>query len=1176
VARPFSTLLVANRGEIACRILRSATALGLRTVAVYSDADRAAPHVTMADEAVRLGPAPARESYLRVERVIEAAIAAGAGAVHPGYGLFAEDPDAAAAIEAAGLVFLGPTVAQLRELGSKDRARALAAELGVDLLPGSGVLPSLDGAIAEAQRLGFPVMLKAVGGGGGHGLAVCRSADELHAAWPRIERMQSTVGGAAAYVEAYVERARHLEVQVFGDGAGRVIVLGDRDCTLQRRHQKVVEEAPAPGLPEALRDRIADAARTLAGAVRYRSAGTVEFVYDVDRRETWFLEVNPRLQVEHTVTEETHAIDLVGWMIRLGLGDTAMFDEPPPSARGHAVQARIYAEEPSGNASPGLLTRVDLPADVRVDGWVSVGIEVSAAYDPLLAKLVVTGADRDTALRRLEGALAQTRIDGVRTNVGLLRDAVTSDVFAAGRHTTATLAAFTDRTPRVEVLRPGRETTVQDWPGRLGLWSIGVPPSGPMDDRSFRCANLAVGNPEGAPGLECLLDGPALRFTTEATVCVAGAQAPVTVDGGPVPQWAPVVVPAGGVLDVGTATRTGLRVYVAVAGGLDVPAFHGSRSTFTLGGFGGHAGRPLREGDALPIGEEAGPGAVAPEWPEIGHDWTVGVVEGPHAAPEFFTDGAVETLYEATWEVHFNSARTGIRLLGPAPEWARADGGDAGLHPSNIHDTAYSVGAIDYTGDTPIILGPDGPSLGGFVCPATVVREELWKLGQLRPGDTVRFTAVSDDPPETRRTLRPGREPLDNGVLELGEDVTYRRSGDAALLVEFGPMELDLELRLRVEAFEQALEHERIGGIVDVTAGIRSLQIQVDPDRHSVRSMLTLARRLVDALPDVREMVLPSRSVALPLSWDDPAARLAVERYGSGVRPDAPWLPSNIEFIRRINGLDSTDDIRRIVFGGEYLLMGLGDIYLGAPVTIPLDPRHRLVTTKYNPARTWTPENAVGIGGAFLAIYGMEGPGGYQLIGRTVQVWNRYAQGPAFEPGTPWLLRHFDRISWFGVSAEELLDRRADVAAGRAELEIRPGTFDCGAYFAFLEREAAGIAAFRARRQAAFEAERAAWQAAGEFDTRAEAPPPHAARTAGSELPEGTVVRAPLASSVWRVDVADGDRVRAGERLMTLEAMKMETPIEAPHDGLVRAVLVEPGELVSSGADMIVIAEHAR
>ena len=1179
---PFTTLLVANRGEIACRIMRSAAGLGLRTVAVYSDADRGAPHVTMADAAVRIGETPARESYLRVDRVLEAAAATGAGAIHPGYGLFSEDPAAARSIEAAGLTFVGPTPAQLEELGAKDRARDLAGKLGLPLLPGTATLASLDAALEAGAELGYPLMLKAVGGGGGLGLSACATPGKLREAWPRVEHAARALGGTAVYLEALVPRARHVEVQVFGDGRGRVAVLGDRDCSYQRRHQKVIEEAPAPALPDAVRRRIAEGARSLAAAASYRSAGTVEYVYDPEREEAYFIEFNPRLQVEHTVTEEALGIDLVNWMLRLALGDADMLELPPPAPWRHAIQARVYAEDASGHASPGLVTLVETPAGPRVDGWVSAGTEITAAYDPLLAKVIVAGVDRRAALDGLLDALDQTRFDGVQTNLGLVRAALRSPAFRDVSHTTATLAELVDDTPRIEVVRPGHETTVQDLPGRLGLWCVGVPPSGPMDDRSFACANLAVGNEPGLAGLECLLDGPALRCPRTTTVCVGGAAVAVTVDGRAVPQWEAVTVPAGSVLDVGEASGAGLRVYVAVAGGIDVPEYHGSAATFTLGGFGGHGGRPLRAGDVLPIGVSAEPSAARtpPAWPELAHEWEIEVVEGPHAAPEFFTARSVEAFYAATWEVHFNSARTGIRLLGPAPEWARADGGEAGLHPSNIHDTAYSVGSVDYTGDVPIVLGPDGPSLGGFVCPATVTLEQRWKLGQLRPGDTVKFAAVDPAAPAGARRLRPGDGPLDHGVLARsdgdgpGDSATYRRSGDDSLLIEFGPMELDLGLRLRVHALSERVLEERVPGIVDLTPGIRSLQVQFDPRRQSVRTMAAIAQRLVEELPDARSMVVPSRTVDLPLSWDDPAARLAVERYMSGVRDDAPWCPSNIEFIRRVNGLTDIEEIRRIVLDGEYLVLGLGDVYLGAPVTIPLDPRHQLVTTKYNPARTWTPENAVGIGGAYLAIYGMEGPGGYQLIGRTVQVWNAYARGPAFEPGTPWLLRLFDRIRWFPVSAEELLDRRADMAAGRGVVEIGDGSFDSSVYFDFLEREAESIAAFRDVQRSAFAAERAAWQAAGELDRK---PDPVASapsgRPAGEPLPPGTVVRAPLASSVWRVDVEPGDVVRSGERLATLEAMKTEIPVEAPHAGTVLAVLVRPGQLVTSGADIFVVGE---
>ncbi|SDS89570.1 5-oxoprolinase/urea amidolyase family protein [Actinoplanes derwentensis] len=1159
----FDTLLVANRGEIACRIIRTAARLGLKTVAVFSDPDRGAPHVRMADTAVRLGPAPARESYLLTDRVIEAALANGAGAVHPGYGFLSEDAAFATAVEAAGLVFVGPTPAQLTAFGAKHTARDLAQAAGVPMIQGTGLLSGLDEALAAASTIGYPVMLKATGGGGGIGMQACHDTAELTEAYGRVERLAvASFGSGGVFLERFVQRARHVEVQVFGDGYGRVVALGDRDCSLQRRNQKVIEEAPAPGLPDAVRARLHESAAALCASVGYRSAGTVEFVYDAAREEASFLEVNARLQVEHPVTEEVLGIDLVEWMLRLAQGDTGVLDTPRKAA-GAAVEARVYAEDPTLGHRPsaGLVTRVSFPAGVRVDGWVENGTEVSTSYDPMLAKIIVTGADRAEAYARLGAALAETRVDGIETNLGLLRAAVLEPSVLNVEHSTATLINVYDNEPRIIVERAGTLTAVQDWPGRVGLWEVGVPPSGPMDDKSFRLGNTALGNPEGAPGLECTVDGPALRFSAATTVCVTGADVTVTVNGVPVPCWEPVLVPAGGLLDVGKAT-SGLRPYILFAGGLDIPLYLGSAATFTLGQFGGHGGRALRLGDVLRVVTPKDQPAAEPvpvgERPVIGREWRIAVTEGPHAAPEFFTREDIDEFYAASWEVHFNSARTGVRLVGPKPRWARTDGGEAGLHPSNIHDTAYSVGAIDFTGDVPILLGPDGPSLGGFVCPATVVTAERWKLGQLTPGDRVTFVPVNDI------DFTPLIVNVDDGVLARGEGVTYRRSGDDNLLIEYGPMTLDLGLRMRAHALMDRLRAENLAGVVDLTPGIRSLQVHVDPARLPVRKLLGLVRELENELPATRELEVPSRVVHLPLSWDDPSTREAIARYMAGVRDDAPWCPWNIEFIRRVNGLDSVDDVYATVFDASYLVLGLGDVYLGAPVATPLDPRHRLVTTKYNPARTWTPENAVGIGGAYLCIYGMEGPGGYQFVGRTVQVWSRWKQ-------KPWLLRHFDRIQWYPVGAEELLDLRADMAAGRHRLRIEDGTFRLADHENFLAENATSIEAFREKQAAAFGAERQAWAAAGEFDPRPEPPTPPAAGQV--TVPDGgALVEAPFVASVWRLDVRPGDRVVAGQPLLALEAMKMETVVVAPQDGEVTDILVNPGSQVAPGSPLLVLS----
>ncbi len=618
----------------------------------------------------------------------------------------------------------------------------------------------------------------------------------------------------------------------------------------------------------------------------------------------------------------------------------------------------------------------------------------------------------------------------------------------------------------IEVLAPGTMTTLQDWPGRRGYWHVGVPPSGPMDDVSFRLGNIALSNPEGLTGLECVLQGPTLAFDTATTVCVTGAPITPRLDGAPIPMWTPVTVPAHSRLTIPAPTDTGLRSYVLFAGGLAGEEYLGSSATFTLGRFGGHRGRALVAGDVLECAPWSAPSpkpVPTPARPHTTHAWQIDVLEGPHAAPEFFTHADIEQFYAADWEVHFNSARTGVRLVGPRPQWAREDGGDAGLHPSNIHDTPYSVGAVDFTGDTPILLGPDGPSLGGFVCPATVPSDERWKLGQLAPGDRVRFRA--------RHGLH------DDGVLASTEprddapSVTYRRSGDDNLLIEYGPMELDLGLRMRVHVLAEAIAAARLSGVIDLTPGIRSLQVHFDPAVQTTAQVLGAARELEATLPASDELVVPSRRVSLPLSWDDPSTRLATERYMHGVRADAPWCPWNIEFIRRINGLDSVEEVAEIVFAASYMVLGLGDVYLGAPVATPLDPRHRLITTKYNPARTWTPENAVGIGGAYLCIYGMEGPGGYQFVGRTVQVWDRATSA------TPWLLRGFDRIHWYPVSTEELTELRAAPFVP----ETQAGSFMLADYRTWLASEAESIDAFRTRQSAAFSTEREAWALAGEF-----------------------------------------------------------------------------------------------
>jgi urea carboxylase len=1188
----FDKVLIANRGAIATRIIRTCRRLGLKSVAVYSEADAGSLHVSAADTAVCIGPGPANESYLNVAAILAAAKATGAGAIHPGYGFLAENADFAEQCAAAGIVFIGPTPENIRTFGLKHSARALASAHALPLAPGTGLLTSEDEAAEAAARIGYPVMLKATAGGGGIGMRICADESAVREGYAAVVRQsQASFGDAGVFLERYIARARHIEVQVFGDGKGRVMALGERDCSLQRRNQKVVEEAPAPNLPEAKRAALIAAAVRLAEAARYLSAGTVEFLYDAEREAFFFLEMNTRLQVEHGVTEQVMGIDLVEWMIRAGAGDFAFMDAPAPQPRGHAVQVRLYAEDPGLDYRPttGTLTNVVFPDDIRVETWVTAGSEVSAFYDPMLAKLIVHAPTRGEAIAAMRKALDASRVDGLETNLRWLRNLLAEPRFASGDVTTRLLASVTYSPASIRVISGGTSTTVQDWPGRLGLWNVGVPPSGPMDDRSFRLGNLLLGNPEGTAGLEITASGPTLLFETAARICLMGADFEARLDGEPVALGQPINVTAGQTLTMGRVRGGGMRGYILFAGGLDIPTYLGSRSTFTLGRFGGHAGRALVAGDVLHLaGGETTKPVIAQALPQLGRAWELRVLYGPHGAPDFFTPADIERFLDAEWQVHYNSNRTGVRLVGPKPEWARRDGGEAGLHPSNIHDNPYAIGAVDFTGDMPIILGPDGPSLGGFVCLFTVIAADRWKIGQLSPDDRVRFVPVtiadamaadampltSPPAPSPARAIADLSPILAELPPQAGRPRTiYRQQGDRNILVEYGPIVLDIELRIRVHALMQTLEAMALPGVIDITPGIRSLQLHFDGRTLNQPRALAALMQAEEAMGDLEDFSTPSRIVHLPLSWRDPAITDTIEKYMAAVRDDAPWCPDNIEFIRRINGLADAKAVEDLIFGASYLVLGLGDVYLGAPVATPVDPRHRLVTTKYNPARTWTPPNVVGIGGAYMCIYGMEGPGGYQLFGRTIQVWNTYRQTDAFVDGKPWLLRFFDQIRFYPVTAEELAEWRRDFPNGRRSIRIEETTFRLADYRAFLADNATSIAAFEAARKAAFDAERAAWEVSGEFDRvtdllAGDAP----GETAAIAIPEGAdLIEAPFGGSVWKLLVGPGDVVEAGDVIAVIEAMKMECPLESPASGTIAALYIAERQALQPGMPMLAL-----
>jgi 3-methylcrotonyl-CoA carboxylase alpha subunit len=530
----FSRILIANRGEIACRVIRTARRLGVSTVAVYSDADRGALHVTMADEAVHIGPSPVSESYLKGERIIEAAKATGAEAIHPGYGFLSENPDFVDQVTRAGLTFIGPSAASIRAMGLKDAAKRLMEKAGVPVVPGyHGEGQALVLLAGKAKEIGYPVLIKARAGGGGKGMRRVDHPDDFAEALAGAKReAKAAFGDEAVLVEKYVEKPRHIEVQVFGDNHGNAVHLYERDCSAQRRHQKVIEEAPAPGMTQAMRAAMTDAAVKAAKAIAYSGAGTIEFIVDAsdglrpDR--FWFMEMNTRLQVEHPVTEMITGLDLVEWQLRAAAGEALPMTQDEIRLDGHAFEARIYAEDPAKGFLPaiGTLHRLHFPeqapagASMRVETGVREGDAIAPFYDPMIAKLVVHGADRSAALQALGKALRATEVAGSTTNLPFLAALAADADFAAGDVDTGLIGRKQDALTRIP---PPNARAV----AAAALAACGVGERTAGDDPWSGLAGYAHFHPL-ARRIELTFDGQAINATVAAR---EGGRFDVTIEG---------------------------------------------------------------------------------------------------------------------------------------------------------------------------------------------------------------------------------------------------------------------------------------------------------------------------------------------------------------------------------------------------------------------------------------------------------------------------------------------------------------------------------------------------------------------------------------------------------------------------------------------------------------------
>lgn len=1199
--KPFNSVLVANRGEIAVRIIKTLKKLKIKSIAVYSDPDKYAKHVLDADVAIPLHGVSAAETYISIDKIIKAAKDSGAEAIIPGYGFLSENADFSDRCGKEGIVFVGPSGDAIRKLGLKHSAREIAEKAGVPLVPGSDLVKDAKEAREIAAKLEYPIMVKSTAGGGGIGLQKVDSEADIERVFQTVQHQgKSYFGDPGVFLERFVEDARHVEIQMFGDGYGKAIALGERDCSLQRRNQKVIEETPAPNLPEPTRQKMRKAAESLGSSMNYKGAGTVEFIYDERRDEFYFLEVNARLQVEHPITEMVTGLDLVEWMLYIAA------DTPPDFSQeivvtGASMEARLYAENPVKDfmPSPGQLTEVKFPKWARIDGWVEKGTVISAEYDPTLAKIIVHGKDRNDALKKLRQALNETVVFGCITNIDYLRSIANSSMFAEAKVATKVLDSFDYKPTAFEVISPGAYTTVQDYPGRKGYWHVGIPPSGCMDEYSFRIANRIVGNDKTAPGIEITLNGPKLLFHHDAILAVTGGLTEVEINGVPVRQWAPINIKRGDKLSIGKISE-GCRAYLAIRGGIDVTEYLGSRSTFALGNLGGYNGRVLKLGDVLFLGQPEISSCTLPSAisqptkipnsliPTFKNKvWQVGVTCGPHGSPDFFKPESIHDFFANTWKVHYNSNRFGVRLIGPKPKWARADGGEAGLHPSNAHDYVYSLGAINFTGDEPVILTCDGPSLGGFVCEAVIAEAEMWKIGQVKPGEQIQFVPISyatakslkaqqDEIIENLQGELPSLEAKaiepENPVLfefkvtSNAPKITYRQAGDRYILVEYGENVLDLNLSYRIHKLIEMVTENKTPGIVEMSQGVRSVLIEYDA-QISQQGLLDVLVSYEKEIIFINKWEVKSRIIKLPMAFEDKKTLDAVKRYQETIRSEAPWLPNNVDFIANINGI-TRNDVKDLMYTARFLVLGLGDVFLGAPCAVPLDPRHRLLGTKYNPSRTFTPNGTVGIGGNYMCIYTMESPGGYQLVGRTVPIWDKLTLGE-HSGDHPWLLSPFDQVEFYPVSEEDIDEFSEEMNAGKFKVDIIESVFNHTEYLEWIQEHTASIQEFQDSQGGEKMAEfnRLIQVSNSELEQNGTKPVEDETFDESFEL-----VYSEYSGRFWKSLVEVGDEVSQGQGLIVVEAMKTEMVVNAARAGKVLKIYHKNGDMVDAG-DLVVVIE---
>ncbi|KAI9844288.1 MAG: hypothetical protein M1837_005698 [Sclerophora amabilis] len=1223
------TILVANRGEIALRIIKTAKLLGLRSIAIYTESDSASPHVTDADEAVLLAGGDA-QGYVNGSNIVEIAKKHKADAVIPGYGFLSENAGFAREVRAAGIIFVGPRPEDIESFGLKHKARELAVKAGVPVVPGSdGLVKSEDEAVQIATKLGFPVMLKATAGGGGMGLATCENEEDLRSSFEMVRSRGNTLfKNSGIFIERFYPSSHHIEVQLFGNGLGQAIHFGERECSIQRRHQKVIEECPSPFVkrhPE-LRKKLGSAATRLAESLEYGSAGTVEYLVDDETADFFFLEMNTRLQVEHGITELCYDVDLVATMLRQadaemsgkgGLDPDYLKRLQPVGPKGAAIEARVYAENPARDyaPSPGTLQRVqwEKPAVLTYD------------LDPLLAKVMYHASSREGAIEGLHKLLAESLICGPPTNLDFLAAIIDSPDFMSGITMTKFLQTFKYNASAIDVLGGGAYTQVQDYPGRP-LLGKGFPHSGPMDPLAFRIANLLAGNSPGKEGLEITLRGPDLLFLGPAVISLCGAPMEARLDSEPFQMWTRVHVKAGQKMNIGKTLAGGCRAYLAVYGGFpNVAEWFGSKATSPMVGVGGYQGRQLAPGDLLALVKDI-PENLSKEIslsseliPEYTNHWDIFAMVGPYDEGYLLPED-INMIYRTEWKISHNAARGGIRLIGPKPKWARPDGGEGGSHPSNVIEYGYPLGTLNWTGDDPCIFPVDCPDFGGFVSSTTIIKADWWRLGQMKAGDSLRYRRVSlGDALSIRERLdrfldQIGQlcagEILPDAIspLEYSElppstvsgkwgkaivhqieshggqpEVAYRQGADDYLLIEYGEGIFDLNHRCRVTALQKALRESKgdisfSTGLINMVGCGNSLMLYYDGTKIQQSKLVSHLSSLEEQFSDLRDAQVPSRRFKLPITFESKKQTAAIQRYMETQRPYAPYIPDSMDFVAKCNGFTGTD-LKEIYLSNDFIAIAVG-FFCALPLCLPVDPRYRMSCPKTNPSRVFTPEGEVGWGGSCMALYNVESPGGYQLTGLTIPGVDFLGFKEGYSIDHPWLFEDIDQLTFYQVSEEEYERQLAIFHSGQYKYDWEPVTFDMKEHNKMLERVKDEVSAMKSR-QADAQAKMLAldeesmkkWN-----DEKAEAEVPKDTVEALLSVPEISTIEAPLNANVWKVSVSEGDVLEANQTVAILEAMKLEIAVRAEDEfggSKVEKVLVKPGDIVNAG-DNVLLARTAR